>query len=99
MNALTTFSVIPRAARYFLPCSPYLDFIKQLQMDAKKQDNVAITSSILNLIDEVENNLIRKQDAYDFYMMNIRQQKKIAAGREKDDVFWTSTGNQWMEID
>jgi hypothetical protein len=42
-----------------------LDFIKQLQMDAKKQDNVAITSSILNLIDEVENNLIRKQDAYD----------------------------------
>ena len=42
-----------------------LQFIKQLNEDAKKQDNVAITSSVLNLIDEVENNLIEKQDAYD----------------------------------
>ncbi len=42
-----------------------LEFIRQLQIDSKKQDNVAITSSILNLIDEIENNLIKKQDAYD----------------------------------
>ena len=41
------------------------EFIKQLQIDAKKQDNVAITTSVLNLIDEVENNLIEKRDAYD----------------------------------
>ena len=42
-----------------------LKFIKQLKRDAKKQDNVAITTSILNLIDEVEHDLIKKQDAYD----------------------------------
>jgi len=39
------------------------DFIRQLQIDAKKQDNVAITTSILNLIDEVNLNLINKKDA------------------------------------
>jgi adenosylcobinamide amidohydrolase len=42
-----------------------VEFIKQLKTDAKKQDNVAITTSILNLIDEVEHDLIKKQDAYD----------------------------------
>lgn len=41
------------------------EFIKQLRIDAKKQENVVITTSILNLIDEVENNLVKKQDAYD----------------------------------
>ncbi|WP_292804284.1 adenosylcobinamide amidohydrolase [Methanobrevibacter sp.] len=38
-----------------------LEFIRQLQIDSKKQDNVAITSSILNLIDEIENNLIKNR--------------------------------------
>ena len=41
-----------------------LEFIRQLRIDAKKQDNLAITTSVLNLIDEVEDNLIKKQDAY-----------------------------------
>ena len=41
-------------------------FIRQLQKDMKKQDNVAITTSVLNLIDEVENNLIEKDEAYKF---------------------------------
>ena len=39
------------------------EFIKILQKEMKKQDNVAITSSVLNLIDEVECNLIKKEDA------------------------------------
>ena len=42
-----------------------LVFIKQLKIDSKKQENVAITSSILNLIDEVENSLIQRQQAYE----------------------------------
>ena len=41
------------------------DFIKQLRIDARDQKNVAITTSILNLIDEVRANLIKKEDAYD----------------------------------
>jgi hypothetical protein len=41
------------------------EFIKQLQIDAKNQKNVAITTSILNLIDEVEANLIQKKDAHE----------------------------------
>ena len=40
-------------------------FIRKLQIDARKQENVAITTSILNLIDEVECNLIKKEDALD----------------------------------
>lgn len=41
-----------------------LEFITQLRIDARKQKNVAITTSILNLIDEVESDLIQKHDAY-----------------------------------
>ena len=40
------------------------EFVRQLQKDMKKQDNVAITTSVLNLIDEFEENLIEKEDAF-----------------------------------
>lgn len=39
------------------------EFIKLLQNDMKKPDNVVITSSVLNLIDEVECGLVEKEDA------------------------------------
>lgn len=66
-------NVLVRLNRYKLDINDFYDnidcdkfeFIKQLQNDAKKQDNVAITSSILNLIDEVQGNLINKNEAYD----------------------------------
>jgi Uncharacterized conserved protein len=45
-----------------LDCDKY-QFIKQLKIDARKQENVAITTSVLNLIDEVECKLIEKDDA------------------------------------
>lgn len=41
------------------------EFIKQLQKDMTDQKSVAITTSVLNLIDEVENNLIDKKVAFD----------------------------------
>ncbi len=47
-----------------LDCDKF-EFIKQLRIDARKQVNVAITTSILNLIDDVENNLIEKKVAYE----------------------------------
>ncbi|MBE6495514.1 MAG: adenosylcobinamide amidohydrolase [Methanobrevibacter thaueri] len=50
-----------------LDCDKF-EFIKQLRIDAKKQENVVITTSVLNLIDEAENNLVKKQDAYDLAM-------------------------------
>lgn len=31
----------------------------------------------------------------DLWTMHLEQQKKIAEGRDQDDVFWTDTGNQW----
>ena len=66
-------NALVRLNRYTLDINEFYDnleedkfeFIKQLRIDAKKQDNVAITTSILNLIDEVENGLIQKQDAYE----------------------------------
>ncbi|MBR7049892.1 MAG: adenosylcobinamide amidohydrolase, partial [Methanobrevibacter sp.] len=66
-------NALVRLNRYTLDINEFYDnleedkfeFIKQLRIDAKKQDNVAITTSILNLIDEVENGLIQKREAYE----------------------------------
>lgn len=64
-------NALVRLNRYTLDINEFYDnldydkdlFIRQLQKDMKKQDNVAITTSVLNLIDEFENNLIEKEDA------------------------------------
>ena len=64
-------NALVRLNRYSLDINLFYDsldcdkeeFIKLLQKDMKKQDNVAITASVLNLIDEVECNLIKKEDA------------------------------------
>ena len=64
-------NALVRLNRYNLDINEFYDaldydkeeFIKLLQDEMKKQNNVAITSSILNLIDEVECGLIRKEDA------------------------------------
>ena len=40
------------------------EFVKSLQVAARKQENVALTTSVLHLIDEVENNLLDKKIAY-----------------------------------
>ena len=66
-------NALVRLNRYSLDINGFYDslnhdkfeFIKQLRIDAKDQKNVAITTSILNLIDEVEVNLIKKEDAYE----------------------------------
>ena len=65
-------NVLVRLNRYQLDINEFYDnleydkfeFIKQLRADAKKQDNVAITISVLNLFDEVENNSLNKVTAY-----------------------------------
>ena len=65
-------NVLVRLNRYSLDINEFYDtlgcdkkqFIAQLQKDMKKQDNVAITTSVLNLIDEINLNLIKKEDAY-----------------------------------
>lgn len=72
INNNTQSNALVRLNRYALDINDFydtldcdkLEFIKQLRIDAKIQENVAITSSVLNLIDEVENNLIKKEDAY-----------------------------------
>ena len=66
-------NALVRLNRYSLDINEFYDgldgdkfeFIKQLRIDARKQDNVAITASILNLIDEVENSMIQKHEACD----------------------------------
>ncbi len=37
-----------------------------------------------------------KKDAEDLYAANLRQQQKIAEGRDPEDKFWNNTGDQWM---
>jgi adenosylcobinamide amidohydrolase len=64
-------NALVRLNRYSLDINMFYDsldddkfeFISQLQKDMKKQDNVAITTSVLNLIDEVECGLIKREDA------------------------------------
>lgn len=64
-------NALVRLNRYSLDINKFYDnldedkeqFVIELQKVMKKQDNVAITSSVLNLIDEVECGLITKSDA------------------------------------
>ena len=61
-------NALVRLNRYYLDINEFYDnldcdkeeFIKLLQKDMKKQDNVAITTSVLNLIDEIDLDLIEK---------------------------------------
>lgn len=64
-------SVLARLRRYDLDINEFYknitdkeEFIRLLQAAARKQENVAITTSILHLMDEVENNLLDKKIAY-----------------------------------
>ncbi|MBQ2654557.1 MAG: adenosylcobinamide amidohydrolase [Methanobrevibacter sp.] len=64
-------NALVRLNRYNLDINEFYDsldcdkdeFIRDLQKDMKKQDNVAIASSVLNLIDEIDCGLIEKEDA------------------------------------
>ena len=64
-------NVLVRLNRYTLDINDFYDsivgdkfqFISVLQKDMKKQDNVAITTEVLNLIDEVECRLLEKEEA------------------------------------
>ncbi|WP_298522818.1 adenosylcobinamide amidohydrolase [uncultured Methanobrevibacter sp.] len=64
-------NVLARLNRYELDIDEFYDsldcdkkqFISLLQRDMRKQDNLAVTSSVLNLIDEVECNLLEKEHA------------------------------------
>ncbi len=66
-------NVLVRLNRYTLDINEFYDnldcdkfeFIKQLQTDARNQRYVALTTSVLNLIDEINEGLIKKEDAYD----------------------------------
>ncbi|WP_458455437.1 adenosylcobinamide amidohydrolase [Methanobrevibacter sp.] len=63
-------NVLVRLNRYTLDINEFYDnldcdkeeFIVELQKEMKKQDNVAIASSVLNLIDEINLNLIDKEE-------------------------------------
>ena len=64
-------SVLARLRRYDLDINEFYndidnkeEFVKSLQVAARKQENVALTTSVLHLIDEVENNLLDKKIAY-----------------------------------
>ena len=67
-------NVLVRLNRYDIDINEFYDtldydkeeFIKLLQKEMKKQDNVVIASSVLNLIDEVDCDLIKKEDALMF---------------------------------
>lgn len=64
-------NALVRLNRYNLDINEFYDsldcdkeeFIRALQKDMKKQDNVAVASSVLNLIDEIDCGLIEKEDA------------------------------------
>lgn len=74
-------NALVRLNRYKLDINEFYDnlnedkfeFIKQLKTDSKKQDNVAITSSILNLLDEVNLGLIDEKESYELAMKILKK--------------------------
>ena len=74
-------NVLARLNRYKLDINEFYDnldcdkfeFIKTLQKEMKKQDNVAITSSVLNLIDEADGGLIEREDALELSKSIIKE--------------------------
>ena len=74
-------NVLVRLNRYALDINGFYDnldcdkkdFIIDLQKEMKKQDNMAITSSVLNLIDEFRTGLIEKEDAYNLASKIIKE--------------------------
>lgn len=74
-------NVLVRLNRYSLDINEFYDnldcdkfeFIKSLQNEMKKQDNVAATTSVLNLIDEVDCGLIKKEDALELSKKIIKE--------------------------
>ena len=74
-------NVLVRLSRYKLDINKFYDnlnydkkeFIKQLQRDIRNQNEVALTSTILNLIDEVNCNLIKKEDAFNLAQKIIKE--------------------------
>ena len=71
ISPISQSNVLVRLNRYNLDINEFYDaldcdkeeFIRLLQKDMKNQNDVAITSSVLNLIDEIECGLIEKEDA------------------------------------
>ncbi|WP_407377670.1 adenosylcobinamide amidohydrolase [Methanobrevibacter sp.] len=65
-------NVLVRLNRYKLDINDFYDnldcdkkeFIEELQNEMKRQDNVAVTISVLNIIDEVRLNLLKKEDGF-----------------------------------
>ncbi|MGX8694098.1 MAG: adenosylcobinamide amidohydrolase, partial [Methanobrevibacter sp.] len=74
-------NVLVRLNRYSLDINEFYDnldcdkfeFIKSLQKEMKKQDNVAAATSVLNLIDEVDCGLIKKEDALELSKKIIKE--------------------------
>lgn len=74
-------NVLVRLNRYKLDINDFYknldcdkkEFIINLQKEMKKQDNVAVTTSVLNLIDEVELDLIEKDEAYNLAKKIVKE--------------------------
>ncbi|WP_296861311.1 adenosylcobinamide amidohydrolase [uncultured Methanobrevibacter sp.] len=72
ITASSQSNVLVLLNRYKLDINEFYDslnqekhsFISQLKIDSKIQENIAVTSSILNLIDDVEKGILKKDNAY-----------------------------------
>lgn len=74
-------NALVRLNRYSIDINEFYDnlgrdkekFICDLQKEMKKQDNVAITTSVLNLIDEIECGLIKKEDGLNLAQKIVKE--------------------------
>ena len=61
-----------------------------------KSADVSVSKDDLSFLCSEEGYLKMKQDTQDLYAANMRQQQKLAEGRDPADKFWNNTGDQWM---
>ncbi|WP_407431421.1 adenosylcobinamide amidohydrolase [Methanobrevibacter sp.] len=72
ITASSQSNVLVLLNRYKLDINEFYDsinqdkhsFISQLKIDSKIQENIAVTSSILNLVDDVKKGILKKDNAY-----------------------------------
>lgn len=58
--------------------------------------NVSVSKEDMDFLCSEDGFARMKKDAEDLYAANIRQQQKIAEGKDPSDKFWDNTGDQWL---
>lgn len=64
----------------------------------KISSNVSISSEAMKLLCSEEGYQKMKQECGDIFVINAKQNQRVAEGKNPDDPFWSTTGDQWLQF-